>query len=274
VKRTRLTAPRPSVYYSAARRLKQLGWVALIVLVLVLAALAWSTSQIRPAASTLDPAHEALLPNGTLALVGFLNVSNPGPFPVDSVVFSTTVISPQGGVLVNATSPAISLAGASTSSVKVRLLFPLSTLKSVSFLLTQDATLPTVSRINATLGHLLTVQAVYQSNLSWGAPFYGLAVTVSNPAPGPGNSIVTNVTIGFSNHAAFAVLGTLGFVLDSANGTRCGGSTLPVDAPRGQSFSGTATVTLAAGCDPRGGSLVPTFTTSSFALSLPPEPVP
>lgn len=259
--------------YRAARRLRQLALVAAVVLVAFVGTLAYSASQIRPS-STLDTAHEALLANGTLVLGAFLNISNPGPFPVDPVDVSASVYAPDGTPLANARGANVAIGAGGTTTIHLRLYFPLEALRSASSILTVSENLTAVSLVNATIGSLVSVVAEYDRNLSWGAPFDALTVTVSAPAPGPNRTTVANSTVSFTDQAAFPIAGNLVVTLVATGGVACGSAPVPAQVLRGAAFSRTVAVPLTAGCDPLGGTADISLHEPTFVLDLPSEPIP
>ena len=265
-------AIRPALY-QLGESSRTLSLVGAILLVGFLLTAGYSASGVRPSASPL--AYGQLAGTNTVVLHSNLTVSNPGLYPLSGLVVQAQLRlgGPSGALVATGASAATSVPGRTVAKVAFDITVPFGSGLPTS-LLTQDATLAGWFWANATYAGLFGVHLLLPENLSWGAPFYGLAVHVGTPASQPNGSLAFPVTVAFVNHASFPLDGQVTYTLENTSGGVCGTGTIPVDAPVGSEFQQGSTTSVAGTCDPRGGTILVAFTGDSWMLSLPSEALP
>lgn len=249
-----------------ARLLRRLAVVWLVVVIVFLATVAYSGSQIRPKNETGPTSPPTISGNNTITLTGSLNVSNPGWYPLTDLSVFTVVENPNGTILATGGSPAVTIGAGGTTRVPFTISLSLDARSEARALLTQDENLPSVTWANASYVGLFQVQVVVPLNVSWGAPLYGLSVAAGNPTLEPNGTAAVPLTVSFSDHSKFRVDGQAEYTLRS-NGVVCTSGALPVAVGPGQSYNGGTTAYLGSGCSPSGATLTLRFVGNGWALS-------
>ena len=266
-----MVAVRPPLY-RLARAIRLVGIVVLLAVLLYTAAAAASAAELRPSDVGRGGATTDVLANGTLEVSAAINLTNPGYFPINAISIAADVHLANGTRLGAGSSPVVSIAAGETGRIPFTFLLPLDFLGSETALLTHDTQLPGDYWVNVTYASLFTAEIEVTNNLSWGAPFYGLNVTVGTPTAGPNGSLTFPAHVVFDNHAHFGASGTLAFRLADPGGATCGQGSVLVSDPAGAHVDESVNVTTT--CDPSGGTLYASFTGSPWTVSFPPEPIP
>lgn len=245
--------PGPFTLHSLSR---WMGWVAILVAVVLIGFLisaAVYASEIRYEGFS-PPAAQSTGHNMAL-FTSSVTMSNPGPYPIQGFQFEIHLLQPSGDLVATGYSPASTLGAGATSVVPVYVPVDMASGPILS-LITKDTTLHAVMWLNATYASLFQMHAVISEDYLWGAPFAGLNLTVGAPATGPNGTTTFPVNLSFVNHSPLPLDGTLRMAIFSAGGAMCGEGNLtlgsqglPVVAP-GASFTGTTSLTDAAGCQP------------------------
>lgn len=267
----------PPRLYRVSRLLRRLGVVALVLVLVYIGIAGYSATQIRVASVGKSVAAQAQ--GKSVTITAGIQVANHGWVPIQDVSIVTFVWFPDGGGLIaQATSPTIDIGPGSTATVPVTLTVPLNVSSTVQdggiSLLTHSLSLPADTWANATFAGLATLHLSDDSAVPWGAPFFELNVTVGSPVANPNGTATVRAQVFYINQAPFTEVGTLHFALRSAAGTPCGSSQLSLDVPQNATFDQSTPVTVPAGCDPSGGSVVAGYSGSGLSVGFPPEPIP
>jgi hypothetical protein len=262
--------PRRPALYRAASAFIWLRWAAAVALAVYVATAAYSASELRPASSGVTT---TAISGVELEVRGFVNLSNPGWYPVNSLVLQSRIALPDGAPVANGSSPVIVVAPSSTATVAVPLVVALTDAGPLVFLATHDTRLVAKTWANATYAGLFRISARSDWNYSWGAPFAGLGVVPGTPVQANG-TFELPVRATFENHAPFADRGTLGFSVTSAAGAICTSGSFALDVPSQGSYDRTVYVPISTTCDPSHGQVRAHFVGPNFDLALPPEPIP
>ena len=246
-----------------------LGLVAFLVVVLFLGSVVYSLSEIRPEGGPTVRWSDGPVPGVEgLVLTVEQNISNPGLYSLDGVVFSASLWY-AGGSLLHAEEPSQSLSAGSASGLGLSLPVNLTQGSVAAPLLTHNELLERSLWINASYADVFQFRLSYAGNLSWKAPFLDLAVTPAVNAGGFG------LTVSYQNPSPWNEVGTLEATLVQANGTPCvPPAGFPVDVPSGGAMDQTFPVPVGGSCDPAGGSASLVFLGSGFALPLGGVPLP
>jgi hypothetical protein len=258
-------------FYKAS---KAFGWLSIIVsigIAIFLVTVAYSASGIRY--DGVSPLGGSSVPGNVVDFTVTVTLSNPGYYSMDNFHLGLRVVYPQHGLLAVGSSAATSLSAESTQYVPVS--FPVNMASPlVRGLLTNDSKLSMSAWVNTTYGYFFPVEVAVAENISWGAPFYGLSVETGTPTVGPNGTAIVPVTIAFSNHSPLPLIGSLSFAVLSAADATCGSGNLNVTALPTEHFDSTTDVTISGGCQPQGGQVVATYTSSLLTATLPPIQVP
>jgi hypothetical protein len=257
--------PAPALW-RAARTFRILSIVWLVVVAGFLASIAYSGSQLRPEGENGPGAPPTANGNDSITLNGSLNVSNPGWYPLQDVSLFTVVDDPNGSLLATGGSPVVTVGAGAVTMVPFSITIAFGARASARDLLTQDATLPSVTWANATYAGLFPVEVVVPQNVSWGAPLEGLAVSAGNPTVVSNGTAAVELTISFNDDAKFPVDGNAVYAL-SSGGTPCTRGTLPVSVASGSSYDDTTTAYLPPSCSASGASVTLRFVGSGWDLS-------
>jgi hypothetical protein len=249
-----------------ARALRRLAILWFVVVAVFLASVAYSGSQLRPENESGPNTPPTVSGNDTITLTGSLNVSNGGWYPLTNVELFTEVDNPNGTILASGGSPVVTISAGGTTQVPFTITLALDSRAAARDLLTQDATLPSITWANATYADLFHVQVVVPQNVTWGAPLFGLNVSAGTPVAESNGTAGVPLTITFADHASFPVDGRAVYTLRSG-GAVCTTGGLPVAVGSGQSFDGTTTAYLGPGCAASGATLSLKFLGAGWALS-------
>ena len=266
-----MVAPRPPLY-RLSRAIRLVGILVLVAVLLYTAAAAVSAAELRPSDVGHGGTTTSVLANGTIEVAAAINLTNPGYFPINAISIAADVHLANGTRLGAGSSPPVAVAPGATARIPITFLLPLDFLGSESALLTHDAQLPGEYWVNVTYASLFTAEVEVANNLSWGAPFFGLNVTVGTPTGGSNGSLTFPAHVVFDNHARFGASGTLTFHFAAPGGATCGQGSVPVSDPAGAHVDQTVNVTTT--CDPAGGTLYASFTGAPWTVAFPPEPIP
>src|SRR5579859_1399648 len=171
-----MARPRPGLY-RLSRALRRVGLVVLVVLLLYVALVIYSASQIRPATSGGSTSAQ-VDPNGTAQLTTNVNLSNPGYFAFTDLHVALELRLPNGTLVGTGGSPVESFAGGTTGRIPVTFWMPLS--RTSTTLLTHDLQLPMRIWLNLTYASLFSVNVGTSQNYSWGAPLARFNATPGN----------------------------------------------------------------------------------------------
>ncbi len=256
-----------------SRLLGSVSVVVLLVLILFLASAVYSAAELaRSGAWTTQLAPE-FGSNDSLDVRGSFSVDNSGLYPVDGLDLSVRVLNGSGVFVGATTATGAHLSAARTTVVPLSLAVPIRASDAGTSLLVRDQTVELALWANATYAYLFPVSLHADQNRSWGAPFEGFAVRVGAPTLENGSTVV-RVTVSYTNDAAYPESGALVLSVVGSNGTACGGTTFPVDAPAGTAYSRSETLSLASGCAEAGGTVVTRYTAPGGTVPLPTEPIP
>ncbi|MCI4369242.1 MAG: hypothetical protein L3K09_06755, partial [Thermoplasmata archaeon] len=222
--------------YRIARAFRRASVFVVVVVLAFVATAAYSGAQIRLLKESSTQASVALVANNTLRVTAGFNISNPGFYPITGLVLSTQVYFPDGDPFAQGISASVTVGPGATSAVPLTALIALDSVASEPTLFTKDVQLPTTVRAQALYAGVFSVTLDAKTNLSWGAPFYGLSVQVGTPKGGGGGSVVVPVTVSFANHAMFAEVGSLRVTVDDAFGLTCGSQTFNMSVGPGGSY--------------------------------------
>ena len=254
------------ILWRLARTFRVLAALWLVVVVVFLATVAYSASQLRPGHATGPSSPPGVNGNDTVTLTGSVNVSNPGWYPLTDVSLFSIVDDTNGTLLASGGSPTITVAAGGTTTVPFSITLGLDARASARALLTHDATLPSTTWANATYVGLFHIVVEVPQNVSWGAPLYGLAVAAGSPTAEPNGTIGVPLTVSFADHAKFPVDGNAVYAL-SSGGASCSRGSLPVAVPSGSSYDQTTTAYFGSGCSASGATLTLRFVGNGWSLS-------
>jgi hypothetical protein len=258
-------ARRP-ILWRAARTFRVLALVWLVLVIVFLATVAYSGSQLRPGNESGPSTPPVISGNDVVTLTGTLNVSNPGWYPLTGVTLFTIVDDANGSLLATGGSPATTVTAGGVTTVPFTISIALDAKASARSLLTQDAVLPSTTWANATYVGLFQVGVVVPQNVSWGAPLANLAGSAGTPVAQSNGTVAVPLTVTFQDHAKFPVDGNVTYVL-SSGGSACARGTLPVSVPAGTSYDRQTTTYLGSGCSASGATLTLRFVGAGWALS-------
>jgi hypothetical protein len=264
----------PPPLYRVSRLLRRLSYLAAVLLVVYLATAAYSATQIRPGHQQSGGSHTSWATGGSVALTTSINLTNHGFYALNDFHLDTRVSIANGTSVAQGSSPSVTIAPGGTTTVPLTVTIPLNGSAAATALLTHDETLPATIFANASYVGLFAIHLVLTNNVSWGAPFYALNATAGTPTSGTNGTVSVPVTVSFQDHSSVADIGTLRFSVHSGAGASCGSGSLDLNVPAGGSFQQTTTVYLVSGCNPRGGTLVSSYTTMGTTLPLPAENLP
>jgi hypothetical protein len=262
---------RPPGIYRAARALRRLAIVVLVLVIVFVGLVAYSAVQIVKDRPQVGQSATTFEPNGTVGLTTSFSLNNPTFFPIQSFGLQFRIVNASGDLLIADSTPVTSIASQSSAVVPVAFYLPLSA--SDESLLTTDQYLTWEVWGNATYGYLFPVSLGVQTQRSWGAPFENLTFTVGTPTM-MGGTLVVPVTLSFANDANFADDGTLEFEVVSSGGATCSSGSFAIDVAPSNSYMGSQNVPVQSGCDPSGGHLNAQYLTDGTSIPLPPEPIP
>ncbi len=264
---------RPPFAYRLARGLRRLSSVVLVLLMLYLATVAYSTYALAQSGPPAGSYTAGFVANDSLAVQGEFSIANPGLYPVEGLALTLRVLNSSGGFLGLVRSGSVTLAPGGTTTFPVAVYVPITPSSAAASLLVTDQVLSVGVWGNATYAYLFPVSIHFVQNRWWGAPFNGFRASAGVPSVSGGN-VVVPITISFSNHAPLTETGALTLILRSSGGAPCGSTTFVLNVPSNSTFDQTQNVALASGCSISGGSAVATYTSGGTTIVLPPEAIP
>lgn len=230
-----------------ARWIRLGGTVVIVVLIVLLATIAYSAAKLQVQGSNGNNSSQTSFGPDKVLLTTSLNLTNAGLYPITGLSFDVVAYE-QGGPIVGTTHvPPVDIGSGASYSLPIVVTVSTAPGTPGQALLTTPAELNVDGWLNATFGYLLSLSLrVTPSNLSnWSAPFEGFAVHVLSTGP-----TTATVSISFSNEASIDVVGTMHVVLLSSGGTLCGSAVFSnLDAHHGSSFSQSMpNVAIQSGC--------------------------
>lgn len=267
------THRRPPGIYRLARALR---WTSALVFVAVLifaGTVGYSAYEVARSSPQSRGLTASFAPNGTIEVSGSFTLSNPGFYPIQSLELTARIVNASGVFLGKVATVPQDIAPTSTGVFPVALYLPSSAVGAAASLLTVDQFLTVGAWANVTYAYLFPLSVALVENRSWGAPFENLRATLGTPSGG-GGTVTVPVTVTFANHANFAEVGTLSFVIESSGLVNCGGAVFPLDVPPQGLYDQTESATLSTGCSPSGGHLLITYTSGGTVIPFPPQAIP
>jgi len=267
------THRRPPAIYRAARALRWVSAIVLVVLILYAGTVAYSATEVARSSVQSRSLSASFAANGTVEVGGSFTLSNPGLYPIQTVTLTARIANGAGVFLGKLGVGPTDIAPSSTGVFPFALYLPVSASGPAVSLLTEDQYLDVNAWGNATYAYLFPISVSLSESRSWGAPFEGFQATVGTPS-GSGGALTVPVTVTFSNHAGSPDVGTLTFVIESSNYVDCGGGAFSLDVPPGGFYDQSQNVALSSGCSPAGGQLFTTYSNAGGTTPLPPEAIP
>jgi len=263
----------PPAIYRAARALRWLSVIVLIVLIIFAGTVAYSAVEVARSSPQSRGFSASFGSNGTVVISGSFSLSNAGLYPIQGFELAARITNGTGAFLGTLGVGPTDIAPSSTADFPVALYLAVSANSPAVSLLTRDQYLGVSAWANATYAYLFPLSVTLTENRAWGAPFENFHASLGTPSLG-GGGVTVPVTVTFSNHASFTEAGTLSFIVQSSSSVDCGGATFPLNVPPGTLYDQTSEATLSSGCSPAGGELLATFTNGQTTLSFPPEAIP
>lgn len=267
------THRQPPRIYRAARALRWVGVIVIILLVVYAGTVAYSAYEAAHATIESRSLTGVLVANGAIEVSGSFTLSNPGIYPIGALELAVHVANNSGVHLVSVTVGPDTVLGGSTGLFPFTFSLPITASSAAESLLFQDQYLEVRAWANVTYAYLFPLSVALSEIRSWGAPFEGFRATPGSPSYQNG-SVTVPVTVTWSNHASFAEDGGISFEIQAPGGADCGGGSFTVNVPPGQLYNATQPVTLSSGCNPIGGELLTSFSIDGSTTSFPPEPIP
>ena len=265
-----MARPVPGLY-RISRALRRVGLVILVIILVYVAAVIYSASQIQPTTSGGTTTAQ-VDPNGTAQLTTDINLSNPGYFAFSALHVALELRLPNGSLVGTGGSPIESFAGGTTGRIPVTFWMPLT--GSSTTLLTHDLQLPMRIWLNLTYASLFSLNVGTSQNYSWGAPLARFNATPGNPTAESNGTVLLPVAVSFANDATFGLTGNLGLVGSSSAGVVCLRNTVDISTPAHGSFDQTLNLYFAPSCSPAGGSLALTYTGMGVTYAFPTQRLP
>lgn len=263
--------PPPPGIYRAARALRRLGLIVFVLVIVFVAIVAVSAIQIVQSHPQVGTSSTAFEPNGTVAYLTSIHLSNPTFLAIQSFALHFRITNASGGLLIDDSTPATTVSGQSSAVIPVDVYLPLTA---------GDESLLTVNQYlewhiwgNATYGYLFPVSLGVETNRSWGAPFANLTASVGTPTM-VGGTLVAPVTLSFSNDAQYDDEGTIEFEVVSNAGATCATGSFDLNVPSDSSYNSTQNVPVTSGCDPAGGSFESQYLEGGSSIPLPSQRIP
>lgn len=269
----------PPPLYRLSRLLRRLGLLIIVILVIyTLLVAASGANWFRQAQAGADLTYSKgslSLGSGSGTYTTQVNLTNPTYFAITDLDLVAHLSLPNGELVPIQTPGPTTINGDTTGTMAIIAQLPFSTESEVSTLLTHDEVLPGEIWLNLTYATLFSMSAEVHDNLSWGAPFEDLQVSVGNPVILPNGTAQATVTATFNDHAKIADIGALDFAVESSVGQVCSHGSFDLDVPAGSSYDEGTPVDLAAGCSPTpNGSFIAAFVGDGYDIPLPTETIP
>jgi len=263
----------PPPLYRLSRLFRRLSLLVLVVTIVFLATVAYSAVRFVQSSPERGGYAAQFASNGTVAVTGSVELSNPGFYPVDGFTLGLRVLNSSGWFLGEIHAGPVTLAPGVATTVPLALYLPVVAGTPAESLLVADQDLTVGVWGNTTYAYLFPISVHFSQTKFWGAPFSNLTVTPGSPTLENG-SVVVPVTVTFANHATFTEFGTLNFQVFPASGPACGSSSFALNVLPGARFDQTENVGLSAGCSIAGGHVDATFASGGTVLPLPSESLP
>ncbi len=265
---------RPGLY-RAARDVRIAATVFAVLIVVFLGSVALFASEIRPSWGASPFSGFSQGPNETAVASGQIWIANPGEYAIDSLSISTVVLFPgtHGPVVALGGAPSQRIPGGGTTVVGLSLTIPLSTGVGEP-LLTENLVLPSETWVNLTYATLFPLRLGLDENLTWGAPFEGLAVDPGTPQSEPNGTYEVPVDLSFNDDAEYSDDGTIGVRVNDPSGVQCGQGVIAIDVDSHAAYDAQFTTYVGSACLASGSTVVLTFQGGPWAISLPPEGFP
>jgi hypothetical protein len=260
----------PPGTYRAARAFRRAGTIALVLVIVFVAAVAYSAVQVVKSRPSVGNSTVAQEPNGTIGIMTTFSLSNSGWFPIQNFHLEFRILNQSGTLLVASGAGPTTISSQSSAMLPVALYLPVS--GPGESLLTENQNLRWDVWGNATYGYLFPISLNLATNRSWGAPFANLSWNVGAPFMQAGQPVVP-VFLNFSNDANFADVGTLAFQVVPVSGPDCAQGSFTINVPAGTPYSQGQNVPYRTGCDPDGGTVQAQYVTPQFTVDLPPEAI-
>lgn len=273
---TTLGAPiyrRPPAIYRAARALRWVGVIVLVLLIIYAGSVAYSAYEAAHATVESRSLTGVLVENGDIDISGSFTLSNPGIYPISGLELAVRLANDTGVHLGTAQVGPDTVDGGSTGLFAIAIALPITASSAVESLLFVDQYIEVGAWANVTYAYLFPLSVALTESRSWGAPFEGFQATVGTPTL-VNDTVVAPVTLTWANHASFAEQGSVSFVVESAAQVPCGNGTFPMNVNPGSVYDQTQDVTLSTGCSPLGGDVLASITVDGSTTSFPPEPIP
>lgn len=203
-----------------------------------------------------------------------VNVSNPGWYVLTMQLGAVATIL-NGAQLAAGDSGVVSIDPGNTEAVQLSAVIATTILEAQTELFTRSVPLVAKFWINGTYADVFSVQVEVTQNVTWGAPFQGLAVVPGMPVAQGANTEVP-LTINFTNRSPGPDDGTFSVQVVQSGGTDCGTATqISPDTPSGAVYDETTPVDVPNSCNLASGAEVETtYTEGSLTVPLPPESIP
>ena len=195
--------PPLSPSYRLSRGFRRASTIALILLVVFVLSAVYSFVQFARTVSASEEHSFALASNNTAEFDLYLNLSNPGFYPIGGFQIHSDIAFQNGTLLSQATSPSTTLGPGSMNSIPLEFLIPLDASGAAASLAVTDQNLQLNSWGNATYAYFVPVSFHVANNFSWGAPFEGLSLTLGTPFVDSNGTVATNVTVSYADHSSF-----------------------------------------------------------------------
>jgi len=275
----RTPRPRPPALYRAARAVRRIAAI-LLVLVLLFAGVA-TYSGVKFAQGVQQGSSQQIggfssqfTSNQTLELSAHYPINNSGLLSVNGLSIALAVRNSFGVLLTQGSTHGVQIASGGRTSIPFSLTIPVSNTSPAISLLVTDQSLSIFIWANVTYAYLFPVELSFQQSYGWGAPFHGLATTFGNPFILPNGTVGVNSTVSFSDHLNMTLQGTLTLRLVSSGGSTCGLLSYPMDLHQGVDFQSTQTAYLTSGCNPLGGTVRGVFVGPDYSFALPSQVIP
>jgi hypothetical protein len=263
--------PTPPGIYRAARWLRRLSVIVLVVVLVFVAFVVYSAVQVAQSHPKVGNSTSQLEENDTVGLMSSLTINDPTYFPIQDFQLQVRILNGTGLPLVNSTIGPTTIPSGASVNIPLALYIPIT--EQGESLLVENQNLEWNVWGNASYGYLFAVSLGLEMNKSWGAPFDDLSVSLGTPSTMGGTTTVP-VTLSFTDDASFADTGTVNFAIVPASGPSCGSGSFVFNVPAGSPYSNTQPITLASGCNPSGGDITAQFVGDGIDVALPPEPIP
>ncbi len=263
--------PVPPGIWRAARALRRVSTIVLVLVIVFLAIVAYSAVQVVKSKPGVGTSTTEVEPNDTIGVATSFSMSNPTYFAIQHFSLHFLILNATGAHLIDTTAGPETIAAGGTTVLPIDLYLPISA--SETGLLTENQYLDWNVWGNASYAYLFTVSIGVNTERAWGAPFDNLSVEVGTPFVANGVEEIP-VTITFADDASFADQGTLDFQVSPPAGAECAQGSFALNVPAGTDYDQTQDVGIANGCDPAGGHVAAEFLVNGATIPLPSEAIP